>query len=124
MIRRYNWALITKYCKGNVPDMVNYMRLCIGTRPKNKLPAKLRKLSKKGLPSGVSYILNIEDVLNNNVASVYDIAQYIELCGRRNYADYKFYKIKSLPGISAYDTNVQHNRLITVENRKVLFRYE
>ena len=123
-MKRYNWTVISKLCKGDVPHIVEFMRLCIGIKTQNKLPAKLRKLSKRGLPSGVSYMINLEDVLSNKVSSVYDIAQYIELCSRRNFADYKFYKIRSLPGISAYDTNVQHNRLISVEDGKMYFKYE
>ena len=124
MIRRYNWNLITKYCKGDPITIVGFLRECIGIKTNKKLPIKLKRLSRGGVPKGVSYILNLDELLRDKSASVYNIVQYIELCSRRNFADYKFHNITTLPGVAAYDTNVQYNRLLIVDNRKILFKYE
>ncbi len=69
-------------------------------------------------------MLNLKELLEDKAASSFDIVQYIELCSRRNYVEYKFNRVTTLPSVVAYDTNVQYNRLITVENRQILFKYE
>ena len=124
MIERYNWQIITKVCKGDAVTIVAFLRTCKGIHNTHKLPSKLRRLSKRGIPKGVSYILDIDSLLRNNLASVHDIVQYTELCSRRNYVDYKFHGIRSLPGVVAYDSNVQHNRLLEVRDEKLYFKYE
>ena len=124
MIERFNWSVISKVCNGDAVLIVAFLRTCKGIHNTHKLSPKLRKLSKRGIPKGVSYIINIDSLLRNNLASVHDIAQYIELCSRRNYVDYKFHRIRSLPSVVAYDSNVQYNRLITVNDSKVHFKYE
>ena len=124
MIERFNWKKITNVCDGDAVIIVAFLRTCKGIHSTYKLPIKLRRLSKRGIPKGVSYILDMDSLLRNNLASVHDIVQYIELCSRRNFVDYKFHNICSLPSVVAYDSNVQYNRLISVTDSKVLFKYE
>lgn len=119
---RYNWERISQLCNWDAKTIVEFLRSCTGGR--GAINNKLKRISKQGVPYGSSYIINLEELLQDRIASAYDIVQYIELCSRRNYADYKFHKAASLPDFVAHDTNIQYNRLLTVKNRQIYFKYE
>jgi len=121
---RMNWKLIKSHCNSSIALTVRFLRACRGLRYKGKLTKKLRFLSEQGLPKGTSYMLDIDSILQERIASDLEIVQYIELCSLRNFADYKFNKTTSLPEIMAYKANVQHNRYITVNNRQMHFVHE
>jgi hypothetical protein len=121
---RFDWRLIKTHCDSDVVTAIRFLRACRGLRYKGKLTKKLRLLSKMGLPRGTSYIVNIDSILQERIASDFEIAQYIGLCSLRNFADYKFNGTTSLPEVMAYKANVQHNRYITLKNRQMHFVHE
>ena len=121
---RFNWELIKTHCDRDVFTVIRFLRACRGLRYKGRLSKKLKVLKERGLPHGTSYIMDIDSILKERVATEYEIVQYIELCSFRNYADYKFNNTVSLPEVMAYKANVQHNRYITVNNRQMHFVHE
>lgn len=121
---RYNWEQIRKYCNFDPILIVGFLRTCRGIKNTKAIPFKLKRLAKKGVPKGVSYILNLDDLLQDKSLSVYDIQQYLDLASRRNFFDFKQHGLKSLPKVAAYDSNIQFNRLLTVDNDRIHFLYE
>lgn len=76
--------------------------------------------------SGTSYLLNLNDLLNDTVDDFY-IASYIYLASYRNYADYKLLGIKYLDISLIPDINLERykdNPLLSFEANKIKFKYE
>ncbi len=77
--------------------------------------------------AGSSFLLNAEDLLANRSVDINYIVQYIKLAGRRDYALYKLYGVKSLP-LSYFpdiDLNkINHNPLLNITQSDIHFKYE
>jgi len=88
--------------------------------------SKLVKLLKEGkIPTGGSYILNLESMLKTNVDDFYK-AEYMYLAAFRTYADYVLLGIKCLglsyiPDIDVVNVKKGLNPLIsTIENNSII----
>lgn len=77
--------------------------------------------------SGDNYLINPGQLFFDRSVDILFKAQYIQLAGRRSYQQYKDLGYKHLDLTYFPDLNLQaikYNPLLTVENNKILFKYE
>lgn len=83
------------------------------------------KPSKVSLHGG-SFILNPDPLFESNLDSTYRV-QYIKLCGFRDYAMYKLYKVTTLNLSYFPDLNlnkIRSNPLLKIVNNNIHFKFE
>jgi hypothetical protein len=88
---------------------------------------KIRKVMKERKSIvGTSYILNIDELLNDTTDDFY-ISSYILLCSYRNYSDFVLLGIKDLDLSYIPDINLDRyksNPLLLINNKTIKFKYE
>ena len=96
-----------------------------GTRYPRNSTEKYKPLTK--LKPGSGFLLNPTEFFKDKAVESAYKAQYIRLAGRRNFALYKSYGIRSLD-LSLYpDINIDaivSNPLLTIANKQIHFKYE
>lgn len=119
-MKRFDWRPLQHL---KIEDIIEYFYCLNYNIVTNKIYKKVeRQAIKKD-----SYILNIKDLLENKVNATKDeVFIYLFLLSRRNYLDYKFYKLKSLPTIySPFKLEpLKQNRLLKITNEEIIFIYE
>jgi hypothetical protein len=115
----FNWIGLLKESKADPFKTVSILRTF-----------KENRILKYGLRSklvGNSYLLNADEILNDNQTDILYIYQYLLLAARRDYSLYKLYGVKSLP-LSHYPdielSSIRHNPLLNVTNNEITFKYE
>ena len=78
--------------------------------------------------SGDSYLLNPREIFKNKLQVTFNnMALYIELASRRNYLDYKWYGVKSLPlkHTEIDRAAIEANPLLSIDGQdNITFYYE
>lgn len=129
---KFNWEKLIILNEFKPEFVIVYMSITRGVKikylPQGILPNKLRRKAKnRGLPIGDSFILNIDPLLNNSGSyTINEIFNYIELASRRSLFEYSVQKIKTLPLALALDSkyDATKNRLLTIDNAVINFKYE
>lgn len=81
---------------------------------------------KKSL-AGSSFLLNPTDFFKDKTTDIHYLAQYLRLCGRRDYSIYKSHRIKYLDLSFFNDLNLpalESNPLLEITNNQIKFKYE
>lgn len=74
---------------------------------------------------GDSFLLNPEQLLQEHWKySHKEVVQYILLAAKRRYVEYKLFKTKTLPAYTVNIKAIEDNRLVTVENDEIYFKFE
>lgn len=121
----FNLATLEAHSKGNAEIMVETLRL----HYLKKLIPKSRHSKIKPLSNlvGSSFLVNAEDFFNDQTTDIMYKSQYIQLAGRRDYGNYKYYDTKylDLSYFQDIDLNkIKTNPLLTTANQKIYFKYE
>jgi len=124
---KYNWEKVKKIGNYDIIKVLQYFCLNQHIYVPNYLPRnfeqKIYKVAKHPLPIGYSYIIDIESLLlNREDASISEIYEYIDLASARSLFDYTVRNIKTLPVVFA--DNEITNRLLTIDNNQIYFKYE
>jgi len=93
----FDWKKVQKLSGGKSENVVRI--LAIHTY-NIRMPRKNKNISRfyNHNLSGDSYLLNPREIFKNKLqVTLDDMALYIELASLRNYLDYKWYGVKSLP---------------------------
>ena len=117
----YNWKALRLRTKNDPTKVVEFFRH--STYPKHDMPEYVRRtlLSK---PSKDSFLLNNKDFCSNKLnGTLLEQYWYIYLSSKRNYADYAT-KGDLWLHRALCDINVANNRLLTIDNNKIYFKYE
>lgn len=108
----YSWKQVVGYCDSDPKKVLEFFR----TSSKTGIPRRL---------FGKSFILNCSSLMDS---AYYDTEKidYISLCSIRNFFDYQY---NNEAGLYKYFSPVnieklQHNRLLTIKNDYIKFKYE
>ena len=77
--------------------------------------------------AGSSFLLNPTDFFKDKTTDIRYLAQYLRLCGRRDYSLYKSHCIKYLDLTYFSDLNLsalESNPLLEITNKQIKFKYE
>ena len=77
--------------------------------------------------AGSSFLLNPEGFFKDRTTDIRYLAQYLRLCGRRDYSLYKTHRIKYLDLTYFSDLNLdalESNPLLEITDNKIKFKYE
>lgn len=77
--------------------------------------------------AGSSFLLNPTSFFEDKTTDIRYKAQYLRLCGRRDYSAYKFYRIKYLDLSFFSDLNIsaiESNPLLEITKTQIKFKYE
>ena len=77
--------------------------------------------------AGSSFLLNPTDFFKDKTTDIRYLAQYLRLCGRRDYSLYKSHRIKFLDLSYFNDLNLPalaSNPLLEITNNQIKFKYE
>lgn len=121
----YDWKKIQRIAKRDPKKVIKAMRVISGQIPTNKYdelyPYYLRDFR------GKSYLVNPKELLDNDYFyKAKDIAEYIALASYRNYSVYLTTGDASLDLLHSPVSieTIKNNRLLSIENGKILFKYE
>jgi hypothetical protein len=93
----FDWKKVQKLSGGKSENVVRILAILTYDI---KMPRKDKNISQfyNQDISGDSYLLNPREIFKNKLqVTLDDMALYIELASLRNYLDYKWYGVKSLP---------------------------
>ena len=93
----FDWKKVQKLSGGKSKNVVRLLAILTYDI---KMPRKDKNISQfyNQDISGDSYLLNPREIFKNKLqVNLDDMALYIELASLRNYLDYKWYGVKSLP---------------------------
>lgn len=120
----YNWRVILKTSSGKAKDIVDIVdSMMWGHIPRNSHLYKYNFIDF----SGLSFLYNAYELIRNRqFYTDLEIANYIGLASYRSLAEYKLSGIKTLDmSLSPMDhAQIKNNRLLRVEDEKVIFKYE
>ena len=77
--------------------------------------------------AGSSFLLNPTDFFKDKTTDIRYLAQYLRLCGRRDYSLFKSHRIKYLDLSYFSDLNIpalESNPLLEITNKQIKFKYE
>ena len=122
----YNWEKIKQLCNYDVINILHYFCYKQNMRFPQYLPREFSravfKEAMKPTPNGYSFICYLESLLiNRDNANISEIYEYIDLASMRILFDYKVRSVTTLyyPKASEVD-----NKLLTIENNIIYFKYE
>jgi len=123
----FDWKKVQKLSGGKSKNVVRLLAILTYDI---KMPRKDKNISQfyNQDISGDSYLLNPREIFKNKLqVNLDDMALYIELASRRNYLDYKWYGVKSLPlKYTEIDLAVlKENPLLEIDGQdNITFYYE
>lgn len=123
----FDWKKVQKLSGGKSKNVVRLLAILTYDI---KMPRKDKNISQfyNQDISGDSYLLNPREIFKNKLqVNLDDMALYIELASRRNYLDYKWYGVKSLPlKYTEIDRAVlRENPLLEIDGQdNITFYYE
>lgn len=123
----FDWKKVQKLSGGKSKNVVRLLAILTYDI---KMPRKDKNISQfyNQDISGDSYLLNPREIFKNKLqVNLDDMALYIELASRRNYLDYKWYGVKSLPlKYTEIDrTAIEDNPLLSIDGQdNITFYYE
>jgi hypothetical protein len=127
---KFSWKKINDKLDWNAMSVLEYFYLKQNIKPPHfiarKIPKKVVELSKLPYYSGVCYLINPNDALENATDSWY-LYMYLELASKRNIFDYQTRGIKTLP-LALVPEYMRHsiafNTMLEINEEKVIFKYE
>lgn len=130
MMIKFSWKKINNKFGWNAHDVLQYFyikqNIKIPPFLNRKIPKRVKIETSKSYPLGPCFILNIDEVLENTEYPN-DLYIYLELASMRNRFDYSIRGQTTLPllFVPEYLTEIIHiNRLLTIKDEKVYFKYE
>ena len=123
----FDWKKVQKLSGGKSKNVVRLLAILTYDI---KMPRKDKNISQfyNQDISGDSYLLNPREIFKNKLqVNLDDMALYIELASRRNYLDYKWYGVKSLPlKYTEIDrAAIEDNPLLSIDGQdNITFYYE
>ena len=123
----FDWKKVQKLSGGKSKNVVRLLAILTYDI---KMPRKDKNISQfyNQDISGDSYLLNPREIFKNKLqVNLDDMALYIELASLRNYLDYKWYGVKSLPlKYTEIDRAVlRENPLLEIDGQdNITFYYE
>ena len=123
----FDWKKVQKLSGGKSKNVVRLLAILTYDI---KMPRKDKNISQfyNQDISGDSYLLNPREIFKNKLqVNLDDMALYIELASRRNYLDYKWYGVKSLPlKYTEIDrAAIEDNPLLSIDGHdNITFYYE
>jgi|TARA_R110002051_G_scaffold14168_2_gene46206 hypothetical protein len=123
----FDWKKVQKLSGGKTKNVVRLLAILTYDI---KMPRKDKNISQfyNQDISGDSYLLNPREIFKNKLqVTLDDMALYIELASLRNYLDYKWYGVKSLPlKYTEIDRAVlRENPLLEIDGQdNITFYYE
>ena len=123
----FDWKKVQKLSGGKSKNVVRLLAILTYDI---KMPRKDKNISQfyNQDISGDSYLLNPREIFKNKLqVNLDDMALYIELASLRNYLDYKWYGVKSLPlKYTEIDLAVlKENPLLEIDGQdNITFYYE
>ncbi len=123
----FDWKKVQKLSGGKSKNVVRILAILTYDI---KMPRKDKNISQfyNQDISGDSYLLNPREIFKNKLqVTLDDMALYIELASLRNYLDYKWYGVKSLPlKYTEIDRKLlEENPLLEVDGQdNITFYYE
>ena len=123
----FDWKKVQKLSGGKSKNVVRLLTILTYDI---KMPRKDKNISQfyNQDISGDSYLLNPREIFKNKLqVNLDDMALYIELASLRNYLDYKWYGVKSLPlKYTEIDlASLEANPLLSIDGQdNITFYYE
>ena len=123
----FDWKKVQKLSGGKSKNVVRLLAILTYDI---KMPRKDKNISQfyNQDISGDSYLLNPREIFKNKLQVTFNnMALYIELASRRNYLDYKWYGVKSLPlKYTEIDrAAIEDNPLLSIDGQdNITFYYE
>lgn len=121
----YDWKKIAKASRNNPKRVVLALRTMIGEVPRNRFDPLYYFYCKDF--SGSSFLVNPRELLANDYFyKPVEIAEYVALASYRNYSLYAAFGETSLDLLHSpvgQDIIIK-NRLLSIKDDKILFRYE
>ena len=123
----FDWKKVQKLSGGKSKNVVRLLAILTYDI---KMPRKDKNISQfyNQDISGDSYLLNPREIFKNKLqVNLDDMALYIELASLRNYLDYKWYGVKSLPlKYTEIDrAAIEDNPLLSIDGQdNITFYYE
>ena len=123
----FDWKKVQKLSGGKSKNVVRLLAILTYDI---KMPRKDKNISQfyNHNLSGDSYLLNPREIFKNKLQVTFNnMALYIELASRRNYLDYKWYGVKSLPlKYTEIDrAAIEDNPLLSIDGQdNITFYYE
>lgn len=121
----YDWRSIKLFSKGRPDKIILAIRTLLGEKPRNHRDP-LYFFYVKNL-TGSSFLVNIEEVLENDFFyKPREIAEYIGIASYRNYAHYALSGDTTLNLLQCpiSEKVINNNRLLSIHNGKIHFKYE
>ena len=123
----FDWKKVQKLSGGKSKNVVRILAILTYDI---KMPRKDKNISQfyNQDISGDSYLLNPREIFKNKLQVTFNnMALYIELASLRNYLDYKWYGVKSLPlKYTEIDRKtIENNTLLSIDGQdNITFYYE
>lgn len=119
---RYNLKTLIRYTDNNPMRIFNYIK-CVTNKDSN-MPNYVRKILNSKLEKN-SFILHNKELVKNRLnGTELELYWYIYLAGLRNFADFAVRKQTWLDARLANNIALTNNRLITLINNEIHFKYE
>lgn len=126
---RFNWELLKRNSGGDCKRLVTLIKIISGLATDREIKDNkefiLRLQTSKSLKD--SFLINPKDLIESREAYT-DICTYIWLASLRNYANYSLYGSSTLPYYTVQQSisipQVSNNRLLLIENKEIIFKYE
>jgi hypothetical protein len=126
MVLFFNLLVLEQETANDPNYLVQALRFHWQKRTIAKHRRSVYKPIKKSL-AGSSFLLNPEGFFNDKTTDIRYLAQYLKLCGRRDYSLYKSHRIKYLDLTYFSDLNLpalESNPLLELTNKQINFKYE
>lgn len=125
MLILFNWRSIARAAKNDPKRILLALRVLNGEKPKNTYDP-LYFFYMKDL-SGNSFLINLKELLENDCFyTAKEIAEYVALASFRNYSTYATTNDATLDLLHSpvSEVTITNNRLLSIENGKILFKFE
>lgn len=122
----FNILVLEQETKSDPDYMMQALRFHWQKRTIAKNKHSVYKPIQKSL-AGSSFMLNPTDFFTDKTTDIRYLAQYLRLCGRRDYLLYKSHRIKYLDLTYFSDLNLpalESNPLLEISNKQIKFKYE
>ena len=116
---------LLKFSKGSTSNMIDILwHITYNPLPKSRGDIKRLKYCSIDW-SGSSYLLNPETFLDKHWRySEKELLQYVLLAAKRDYAEYKLFRTKTLQAEYVNVKAIESNRLLTITGNKIYFKFE
>lgn len=121
----FDKSKLLKFSGGSTENMIGILWY-ITYRPTPKSRRDVKQLKYQSIDwFGSSYLLNPEEFLDKHWRySEKELLQYVLLAAKRDYAEYKLFRTKTLQAEYVNVKAIENNRLLTITGNKIYFKFE